>query len=144
MMEFLFGAIFMTVGLVTGVILGVVAIQTKQILLALFGLVFILAFCGVGGTTLVMSFKKQHVRKRVLSDGTRVRAKIVNYRYGEGVTVNGVPPIDIVVQCEFHDEMRTFVVPTGKYSESKFPLHSSVEIAILGTDIALVPDSLEL
>lgn len=145
---FLFGLIFALVGGGVGLlffIIGLVAQVDDPMFRVMFcgigGLFFVL-FGGIGIMFMLKEKKKQRIAQEILELGEKVYgAKIIDYRDGSGVYVNGMPPLNIVVDCVFRGEPRQMVVETGSFDETKYPIGAYCDLAIYGTEIAIIPGS---
>lgn len=136
------GLLFWLIGGGLGFILVVVGIGSDDMAFMAVGTFFGIVFTGIGLSFIQQALREKKLIKKVTTEGVRVTGKIIDYQDGFGTVVNGIPPLDLVIDCYYNGEQRKFVVPSGGYSEKKFPLGSSIDIAILGTDIAVIPNSL--
>ena len=132
--------LFIMVGVIIGVTFLVIGLTSHQ-LLFLLGSLMGFFFVGLGVSILLVEWNKKAKDKKIIKDGDRVTGKIIDYRNGDGIPVNGMPSLAIVVRCDYLGESREFTVETHQYMESKFPINSYVDIAILGVTAVVVPDT---
>lgn len=140
---FLFGFIFVCIGGGLGVIFLTIGILTREILFSLIGGGIGIIFVFIGLPFLIKSLKDKRIVNEIIHNGTIVQAKIIDYRGGQGVTFNGVSPLNIVVECIYRGEHRQFVVETSAYSESQYPIGARLQIAIGKDRVVIVPKTLE-
>lgn len=83
-----------------------------------------------------MCKKNKKIINDTIKNGTIVNAKIINYRDGQGASLNGLAPLDIVVECIYRKKHRKFV-ETNAYSEAKYTLFTNRD------KVVIVPKTLE-
>lgn len=141
-----FGLIFITVGVVSFIICGILSVGTMSLgdyiwLLPIgIGLIFFVAFGSIGMYIYKKGKKKDEAIKYIIENGKRYTGKIVDYTDGQGIYVNGIPPLDLLVEILYNGEKCLFQVPTNKYNTSEFPIDSTINIAILNQRAVLIPD----
>lgn len=141
--NFLFGLIFVCVGGGLGAIFIAVGILTGELLFSFIGGGIGIIFVAIGLPFLFQIYKNKRIDNDIINNGTIVSARIIDYRGGQGVTLNGAAPLDIVVECIYKGEHRQFVIETNAYSEAKYPIGARLQIAIGRDKVVIVPKSLE-
>jgi hypothetical protein len=132
---------FLVFGLFFIVAFGAVGIQSGEVMFAIIGCgVGFIAFI-VGVFNFVNSISKRGSEKKVLREGTTLTGKIVAYQDGAGIVVNGVPPLDLVVEAEYLGETKRFVISSGSYKEQDYPISAYVDFALLGVETAIIKGS---
>jgi hypothetical protein len=144
MFDIIFGGIFALTGIFGSIGFICAYMMEGSFIWILSAFIFLLSFCGVGIPFFIKGIRDVVDRRTILEVGDKVRGTIVDYKDGQGWTQNGMPPLDIVVNCYYNGQQRAFIVPTNQYSETKFPIGATVQISIRGTDMLVVPNSVKL
>ncbi len=139
----LFGIIFTSVGGICLLAIGIPAYITQDMLLFLIGLLFAVVFGGVGiGFLIYYNLSKKKLRE-VIELGTKYWGRIVEYGDDTSFYVNGVPGLDVFVECDYNGEMRTYRISTRQTKENLYPLGATCQISIYNDIIAIVPGSIQ-
>ena len=124
---------------VLGVIAGAVALQQPEA--ALFGVLFVAIFGGVGGFFAKLGHYGLHATDAVLEQGAMYLGKIYGYDSDYRVTMNGRPCIVLIVRYLELGQIREARVTTGEVDVTNYPRGATVSIKILNGTAALVPGS---
>lgn len=137
MCDIIFGAAFIAAGLF---ILITFILLHFPVYTWLFCTIFIL----VGSGELYAHVVRVLHIKDIVARGIRYTGRITDYADGIGVIVNGVPPLDLIIEVQVDGGPCPFRVASGGYSEYKFPIGATVDIAVLDGEAAMVPGSVRL
>lgn len=135
------GIFFVIIGAVIGItaFIGVFGTETKESVM--FGMMFIVMFCGIGGLFAGLGFHMDAADKKVLEKGAPYYGKILDYRPDTRVLINGAPAVALVVRYFRKGEICEAIVNTGEAGTVNYPLGSTVVIHILDGKAALEPGS---
>lgn len=138
---FYMGVLFVVLGVLIGggVIAGAVALQQPEA--ALFGVLFVAIFGGVGGFFAKLGHDGLHATDAVLEQGAMYLGKIYGYDSDYRVTMNGRPCIVLIVRYLELGQIREARVTTGEVDVTNYPRGATVSIKILNGTAALVPGS---
>jgi hypothetical protein len=137
-MNILSGLIFIIAGVISAIVFVAAGAQSGEILFMFVGCLMGLIFIAVGAYLVVKQAADITVKNRILREGSTLTGKIIDYRDGDGVIVNGVPPLDLVVEADYMGETRQFIVPSGGYKEKDYPIGAYVDFAVLGVETAVI------
>ena len=138
---FYLGMLFVVIGAMVG--LGGVfgAFATGEPGAALFGLFFVVMFCGIGGFFAKMGYDTMHASDDVLADGAAYLGKIFDYEPDYQILMNGQPCITLVVRYFMNGQIREARVNTGEVTAARYPRGATVAIRVLNDMAAIVPGS---
>lgn len=146
----LVGIIFAAVGFFIGVIFTIIGLFVQGDAL------FTIMFLGVGGGMGLLFFvmgvafiviesrKKQEILNKIQMGEPIYGARILEYQDGQGVYVNGMPPLNLLVECQFRGEYRQFVVETNEHSTKNYPLGGFIDLSVYGNEVLIIPNSVRI
>lgn len=138
---FYLGMLFVVLGALIGGGSLLAAFGTHEFSAALFGLLFVATFCGVGGFFAKIGHDQMHASDDVLADGDAYLGKIYDYEPDHRILMNGQPCITLVVRYLMDGEIHEARVNTGEVNAARYPRGATVIIKLLNGQAALVPDS---
>lgn len=106
-------------------------------LLILFGLFFLLVFGGIGFTVFWFGFRVYLKKKKIISQGVSLQARIIDYEDNTSSYLNGMPLLDLIVLFEMSGIKKIARLGTSTSNISKYPINSQVEVSVLGNQIVL-------
>ena len=138
---FYLGMLFVVLGVLIGgcSIVGAVIGPFPDI--ALFGVLFLAIFGGVGGLFAKMGYDAIHASDEILEQGVAYLGKIFSYEPDYQITMNGQPCITLVVRYLVMGQIREARVNTGEVDQSRYPRGATVSIKVHDGVAALVPGS---
>ncbi len=139
---FYLGMLFVVLGALIGGGGLIAAIGTREFGAALFGLVFVAMFCGIGGFFAKIGYSQMHASDDVLAEGALYLGKIYGYEPDYRILMNGQPCITLVVRYLMNGEIQEARVNTGDVNAASYPRGATVGIKLLAGQAALVPGSL--
>jgi hypothetical protein len=137
-MYFICGAMFLTVGLLFGITFTIAGIKAGELFIAMFGICFGSIFVIAAVWAFIEGTRVTRKNARIIKYGKQMTGEITGYLDGSGVVFNGMPPLVLVVQVD----MITYVVPTGSYDESEYPIGKYVDFAQYAGDCFVIKGSL--
>ena len=126
---------------VVGAVIGIGSFVTGILEAVLFGLMFVVMFCGIGGFFAKIGYDSMHASDDVLEQGAAYLGKIFDYEPDYQITMNGEPCITLVVRYFMNGQIREARVNTGEVNASRYPRGATVAIKILNGVAAIVPGS---
>lgn len=136
-MTFMFGLIFLLAGIFGFCVMFTVGWGTGQLLFCLIAFPFGGIFMVIGGAVMRGSIAEKKRNQNILDNGEVFTGRIIEYRDGQGVVVNGVPPLSLVVEFDRNGEPAQIVIPSGGNSEEGFPIGAWVDFSLLGVEAVL-------
>lgn len=118
------------------------AIATGEPGAALFGVMFVAMFCGIGGFFAKLGYDNMHAADSVLAEGAAYLGKIFDFEPDYQITMNGQPCITLVVRYFVNGQITEARVNTGQVDPSRYPRGATVAIRVLDGVAALVPGSM--
>jgi len=134
----IFGGIFAFCGVLPALILIIVAITSGELFLIAIALIFIAVFGGIGFFFFNMGYKDYKHRRDLIKNGARFLATIIDYEDNNALYVNGSPLLDLIVLFDMYGSKQIARIATNTTEESRYPINSSVEVAVLNHEIVLV------
>ena len=138
---FYLGLLFVVIGAMVGLggVFGAFAMGDPGA--ALFGLFFVVMFCGIGGFFAKMGYDTMHASDDVLAEGAAYLGKIFDYEPDYQILMNGQPCITLVVRYFMNGQIREARVNTGEVTVARYPRGATVAIRVLNDMAAIVPGS---
>lgn len=136
------GVLFVVLGAVIGICGVVGAIVMGEPSLAVFGIVFIAMFCGIGGLFAKLGHDNVHASDTILEDGAAYLGKIFKHEPDYQILMNGQPCITLVVRYLMMGDIHEARVNTGEVDAARYPIGATVSIKVLEGTAALVPGSI--
>ena len=131
---FYLGMLFVVVGALIGGGGLLAALGTHELEAALFGLVFVVMFCGIGGFFAKIGHNQMHASDDVLAEGAFYLGKIYDYEPDYQILMNGQPCITLVVRYLMNGEIHEAHVNTVDVNAARYPRGATVGIKLLGFD----------
>lgn len=138
---FYLGLLFVVIGAMVGLGGMVGAFTMGEPGAALFGLFFVVMFCGIGGFFAKMGYDTTHASDDVLAQGAAYLGKIFDYEPDYQILMNGQPCITLVVRYFMNGQIREARVNTGEVTVARYPRGATVAIRVLNDMAAIVPGS---
>lgn len=138
---FYLGLLFVVIGAMVGLggVVGAFAMGDPGA--ALFGLFFVVMFCGIGGFFAKMGYDSMHASDDVLAEGAAYLGKIFDYEPDYQILMNGQPCITLVVRYFMNGQIREARVNTGEVTAARYPRGATVAIRVFNDIAAIVPGS---
>ncbi|MDO4533302.1 MAG: zinc ribbon domain-containing protein [Coriobacteriia bacterium] len=138
---FYLGLLFVVIGAMVGLggVVGAFAMGDPGA--TLFGLFFVVMFCGIGGFFAKMGYDSMHASDDVLAEGAAYLGKIFDYAPDYQILMNGQPCITLVVRYFMNGQIREARVNTGEVTAARYPRGATVAIRVLNDMAAIVPGS---
>ena len=140
-MMFYLGMLFVVIGAAIGIGGLVGAFATGELGMIMFGVIFIVMFCGIGGFFAKIGYANVHAADAVLQEGAAYLGKIFAHEPDHRITMNGRPCITLVVRYLMMGEIREARVNTGDVDTTRYPIGATVSIKVRDGLAALVPGS---
>lgn len=137
-MTLLCGIIFIIVGNMAATAFIASGILSGELIFLFAGCFMWLVFVAMGAYLVSKHVINANLKKKILREGKILTGKIVGYGAGDGVSVNGVPPLNLVVETQYADKLVQFTISTEEYSEKNYPIGAYVDFALLGVETALI------
>ena len=138
---FYMGMLFVVLGVLIGGGGLVGALAAPMPGFSLFGVLFLVMFCGIGGFFAKIGYDNMHANDEVLREGAAYLGKIYSYEPDYQILMNGQPCITLVVRYLMGGQIREARVNTGEVDTARYPRGATVSIRIHEGVAALVPDS---
>ena len=139
---FYLGMLFVVLGALIGGSSIVGAIASPMHEMVMFGVIFLVVFCGIGGLFAKIGYDNMHASDEVLREGAAYLGKIYSYEPDYQIMMNGQPCITLVVRYMMAGQIREARVNTGEVDPARYPRGATVSIKIHEGVAALVPDSI--
>lgn len=140
---FYLGMLFVVLGAAIGTGGLIAAVAFGEVGTVLFGGLFIVVFCGIGGLFAKLGHENLHASDEILEEGNAYLGKIFGYEPDHQILMNGQPCITLVVRYLMMGEIHEARVNTGEVNAARYPIGATVSIKVLDGTAALVPGSVD-
>lgn len=139
---FYIGMLFVVIGGVAGIGAIAMAVATDMLESILFGALFVVMFCGIGGFFAKIGYDQLHASDEVLRQGAAYLGKIYDFEPDYQILMNGQPCVTLVVRYLMGGQVCEARVNTGEADATRYPRGATVSIKIHEGVAALVPGSI--